>query len=642
MKRFITTNEYLVLIYRMTLMMIIYSMCRVGFYLFNSDLFGNVDFDGFLIIMRGGWMFDISALLYLNLLYLVLFLLPFRFKFSSWYRSLLKWVFIVTNAVGLVANVSDFIYYRFTLRRTTFNVFETFQNEENLLQLWGRFIIDYWYAAFFWVFMVTLMVLLYGRLRSKPFNFASGWWYTPVALVFMVLFSGLTIVGMRGGYKHSTRPITMSNAGKFVNSPEEMALVINTPFSMLRTIGKTTFKPVHYFSEEEVEAIYSPVYAPPVETDKKPMNVVIFILESFNRENSGYLNPHLDNGNYKGYMPFLDSLMQHSYVFTQAFANGRKSIDAMPSVLASLPALVQPFILSEYSSNKINGMGSLLKEMGYHTSFFHGAPNGSMGFDAFAKMAGFDSYYGKSEYNNDEDFDGIWGVWDEPFFQFFGEKLNTFEEPFVSAIFSVSSHHPFKVPEKYEGVFPKGTLPIHQCIGYTDMALRKFFAEVKTEDWYENTLFIITADHSVPSHYPEYKTNINGFAVPLFFYTPNSALLGIDNEPAQQTDILPTVMNLVGYPEGYVAFGNNLMAVDKAKDRFVMNFANESYQFIKGDYVYYFDGHEIVAFYNYKEDIFLKNNLKNKVEPSEGSFKLMEAFIQQYINRMVENKLTVN
>ncbi|HKL71502.1 MAG TPA: hypothetical protein VJ855_02505, partial [Marinilabiliaceae bacterium] len=212
MKRFITTNEYLVLIYRMTFMMIIYSMCRVGFYLFNSDLFGNVDFAGFLIIMRGGWMFDISALLYLNLLYLVLFLLPFRFKFSSWYRSLLKWIFLGTNALGLVANVSDFIYYRFTLRRTTFNVFEAFENEENLLQLWGRFIIDYWYAALFWFFMVVLMVFLYGRLRSKPFNFARGWWYTPVALVFMALFSGLSIVGMRGGYKHSTRPITMSNA----------------------------------------------------------------------------------------------------------------------------------------------------------------------------------------------------------------------------------------------------------------------------------------------------------------------------------------------------------------------------------------------------------------------------------------------
>ena len=220
--------------------------------------------------------------------------------------------------------------------------------------------------------------------------------------------------------------------------------------------------------------------------------------------------------------------------------------------------------------------------------------------------------------------------------------MNTFEEPFVSALFSVTSHHPFQVPKEYEGVFPKGTLPIHQCIGYTDMALKKFFEEAKKSDWYDNTLFIITADHSVPSHYPEYKTNINGFAVPLFFYTPNGTLLGIDEDPAQQSDILPTVLNLVGYPNGFVAFGNDLMAKDKVEDRFVMNYTNESYQFIKGDYVYYFDGQEIVAYYNYKEDNFLKNNLKGTVDPSKEALQLMKAFIQQYINRMIENELTVN
>lgn len=626
----------------MAFMMIIYSLCRIGFYFFNIDLFANVDFSRFLIIMWGGFMFDLSALLYLNMLYLFLFLLPFRFKFATGYRSFLKWLFIGTNSLGLAANVSDFIYYRFTLRRTTFSVFEAFQNEENLFLLWGRFIIDYWYAVIFWAAMVILIVFLYGRLKSKPFRFATNWWYSLIAMVFLALFGGLTVIGMRGGYRHSSRPITMSNAGKFVNSPEEMALVINTPFSMLRTIGKTTFQPVDFFTDEEVDKIYTPVYEPPTDTISKPMNVVVFILESFNRENSGYLNPDLDNGSYKGYMPFLDSLMQHSYTFTHAFASGRKSIDAMPSVLASLPALVQPFILSQYSSNRINGMGTLLKEKGYNTSFFHGAPNGSMGFDSFAKLAGFDSYYGMTEYNNNEDFDGYWGIWDEPFFQFFEETLNTFEEPFVSALFSVTSHHPFQVPKEYEDVFPKGTLPIHQCIGYTDMALKKFFEEAKKSDWYDNTLFIITADHSVPSHYPEYKTNINGFAVPLFFYTPNGTLLGIDEDPAQQSDILPTVLNLVGYPNGFVAFGNDLMAKDKVEDRFVMNYTNESYQFIKGDYVYYFDGQEIVAYYNYKEDNFLKNNLKGTVDPSKEALQLMKAFIQQYINRMIENELTVN
>lgn len=639
MKR-IEANEYLVLIYRIGLMMLIYSLCRLGFYFFNTGFFTNVNFPDFIHIMWGGLMFDISALLYLNSLYLFLFLLPFRFKFRPGYRQFLKWIFFVFNGAGLAANVSDFIYYRFTLKRTTFSVFDAFKNEDNMLQLWGRFLIDYWYATLFWVVIVALMVWSYGRLKSKPFSVARGWWYTPVALFFLALFSGLTIVGMRGGYRHSTRPITMSNAGKFVDAPEEMALVINTPFSILRTIGKTTFKPVRFLPDDQIESVFTPVYQAPDSVVKQPMNVVVFILESFNRENSGWLNPTLDGGHYKGYTPFLDSLMQQSLVFPNAFANGRKSIDAMPSVLASLPALVQPFVLSEYSSNRINGFGTLLNEMGYHTAFFHGAPNGSMGFDAFAKMAGFDAYYGKDEYNNNDDFDGVWGIWDEPFFQFYANTITTFKEPFATALFSVSSHHPFQVPDKYKGVFPKGTLPIHQCVGYTDMALRRFFETASKTEWYKNTLFILTADHSVPSHFPEYKTNINGFAIPLVFYAPGLQLKGVNNRLAQQIDILPTLMHLIGYPKGFVAFGNDLLKSDSPS--FVLNYSNESYQFMKGDSVYYFDGEAIQAFYNYKKDPFLSHNLKKTGHPDEAAVKTMKAFIQQYINRMVRNELTVD
>ncbi|GAO31834.1 LTA synthase family protein [Geofilum rubicundum] len=329
-------------------------------------------------------MFDISALLYINIFYLFLYLLPFPFKFKGWYQKGLKGLFLVTNAVGLAVNVSDMIYYRFTLKRTTSSVFDIFAHEENMLGLWLQFLVDYWYALVFWLLLTGLMVFLYGRLKPKPIPFSSKWLYPVTGLAFMLLFTGFSVVGMRGGYRHSTRPMNMSNAGKFVDSPEEMALVLNTTYSMLRTIGKKSFVPLNYFSEPELSTLFSPEKYP-VQKDTMVQgeaalltnyNVVVIILESFNREHSGYLNPQLDGEDYKGYTPFLDSLMQESLTFSQAFANGRKSIDAMPSVLASLPALVQPYVVSEYSSNRINGLGSMLRDYGYHTSFFHGAPNG--------------------------------------------------------------------------------------------------------------------------------------------------------------------------------------------------------------------------------------------------------------------------
>ncbi|MCA1745239.1 MAG: sulfatase-like hydrolase/transferase, partial [Bacteroidales bacterium] len=627
-------NEYLVLIYRMAVMMLLYSLTRLGFYFFNSSFFPNVSFSGLLTIMKGGLMFDISALLYINVLYLLLYLLPLPFKFKGWYQMSLKVLFLVTNAVGLAVNVADIIYYRFTLKRTTSSVFDIFANEENMGNLWLQFLVDYWYALVFWLLLTGLMVFLYGRLKPKPIPFSSKWFYGLSGLVFMVLFSGFSIVGMRGGYRHSTRPINMSNAGKFVKSPEEMALVLNTSFSMLRTIGKKSFVPLSYFPEEQLAKVFTPEHFPDVEdtTSFKDYNVVVIILESFNREHSGYLNPQLDGGEYKGYTPFLDSLMRESLTFAQGFANGRKSIDAMPSVLASLPALVQPYVVSEYSSNRINGLGSMLRDHDYHTSFFHGAPNGSMGFDAIARLSGFDHYYGRTEYGNDADFDGIWGIWDEPFFQFFAEKLNGFPEPFATALFSVSSHHPFKVPAKYEGVFDKGTLPLHQCVGYTDKALRDFFEAARKAPWYDRTVFVITADHSVPSHFETYKTNINGFAVPIVFHAPGLALKGLDHSLAQQIDILPTLMGLLNYPEPYVAFGNDLLDLEREDDRFVLNYVSETFQFLMNEWAIYYDGKKVVALYNRLEDPLLRNNLiQNRAVP-EKEFEFFKAIIQQYNN----------
>lgn len=636
-------NEYLVLSYRLVVVMLAFTICRIGFYLYNVDFFPNVDGDGFIEILRGGLMFDLCAVLYLNLLYMLLFLIPFHFKFSKWYQVVLKSIYMLTNGVGLAANVSDFIYYRFTLKRTTWSVFEVFKNEENMGTLWFRFLIDYWPALLFWIAMMVLLYFLYGRVAPKPFPIRSKLLYAVCSLVFLALFSGFTVGGIRGGFRHSTRPINMSHAGKFVDAPEEMAIVLNTPFCMIRTIGKTSFEPLHYFPEDKIEEVYTPEYnlSAPDSTFKK-MNVVVIILESFNREHSGFLNPQLDNGNYKGYTPFLDSLMQESLTFVNAFANGRKSIDAMPSILASFPALLQPYVTSQYSSNKISGIPGLLAEKGYHTSFFHGAPNGSMGFDAVARLLGFEHYLGMDEFGDNSQYDGYWGIWDEPFFQFFAETLGSFPQPFMSTLFSVTSHHPFQVPEQYEGVFPKGNLPLHQCVGYTDMALKRFFERVSKESWYENTIFVITADHSVPSHFDEYKTNVNGFAIPIVFHAPSLGLKGLDSKLAQQVDIFPTIMHLLGYEGSFISFGSSLIDEGFDDKRFVLNYVNETFQFVMNGWALYFDGKRLIAFYDMEEDPMLANNLIGKVPEPQQELLLMKAVIQQFNNRMIENKLTIS
>jgi phosphoglycerol transferase MdoB-like AlkP superfamily enzyme len=372
----------------------------------------------------------------------------------------------------------------------------------------------------------------------------------------------------------------------------------------------------------------------------KPLNVVILILESFGKEYSGFFNKQLDNGSYKGYTPFLDSLYAEGFTSKYSYSNGRKSIDAMPSVLSSIPMFIEPYIVTHYSTNDISSIAAILKEKGYYSAFFHGAPNGSMGFLAYAKSAGFDDYFGLNECG-DKDWDGTWAIWDEEFLQFYAGKMGEFKQPFVTSVFTASSHHPFHIPEKYEGKFPEGTQPIHKCVGYTDYALREFFKKMSQYEWYNNTLFVITADHTNQKTHDEYLTDVNLYAVPILFYHPGSNLKGLETLPVQQIDITPSILGYLNYDKPYFAFGQDVFSTNEA-DKFVVNYNNQLYQFFQHDYFLQFDGQGTKSVYNYKTDVFLRDNLAGKVTEQAEMETSLKAIIQQYIARMTSNRLRVD
>ena len=415
---------------------------------------------------------------------------------------------------------------------------------------------------------------------------------------------------------------------------EETGKVLQEPGSMVR-----------YFEENELETIMTPVHQPEGSKPLEQKNVVVFILESFSKEYFGYFNHDLDSGTYQGYTPFLDSLAAHSLTFPLSLATGRKSIDAMPSVLSSIPMIISPYILTPYSTDEVSSLASYLGKKGWQTGFFHGAPNGSMGFQAYSRSCGFDAYYGKDEYNNNDDYDGYWAIWDEEFLQFYGRTMSSMQEPFMTAVFTATSHHPFQVPERYEGVFPEGTHPLHRCIGYTDYALRRFFAYAKTQPWYGNTLFVLTADHTNVLTHPEYTTDKGRYEVPIIFFDPQmdeAVRTRERNYPVAQTDILPSVLEYIGYDEPYFAFGQSVILSDK-KEPYVVNYNNPVYQIFSDSLLLQFDGKEVTGLYNFQQDRLLQQNLKERIEEPEpqAMLRYLQATVQQYISRVKENRLTV-
>jgi phosphoglycerol transferase MdoB-like AlkP superfamily enzyme len=482
--------------------------------------------------------------------------------------------------------------------------------------------------------------LLYNQVKVKKPAVKNQVAYHIVNILIVPLFAGLAVIGARGGYRHSTRPISISNAARYVENPRDVAIVLNTPFSLLRTFNKKTLVRYEFFDDEKLDKLYNPHYIPKDTGLFRQENIVIIILESFSREYIGSLNKNLLSGTYKGYTPFVDSLISVSLTFDVTIANGKKSIDAMPSIFASIPSLETPYTISHYANNDINGLPDLLKTKGYYSAFFHGAPNGSMGFDSFSRMVGFNDYFGMNEYPGTGDFDGMWGVWDEPFLGFFACKLNSFKQPFLASVFTVSSHHPFKVPDKYKDKFPKGPAPIVQVVGYTDYALRKFFNEINDKPWFNNTLFILTADHTNESLHKEFQNDYGSYSIPVIFYKPGSELTGIRNRIAQQIDIMPTILNYLNFDREYIAFGNDLM--DDSCESFAFNTSGSKYHLYMKDHILEMIENHPVGLYNFKDDMYLENNLLDTNPELQNSMEeKLKAIIQVYNSRLIDNNMVV-
>jgi phosphoglycerol transferase MdoB-like AlkP superfamily enzyme len=640
-KNFPGGNIYLVLAFRMLLLYVAYSICRIVFYEINYSHFTDIRGKEIFTIFTAGLLFDTSAIIYTNILYLLLYLLPFKFRHNKNYQNVLMVLFFLTNGIALVANIADIAYYEFVLQRTTLDFFDQFKNEENMGDLSIKFIFNYWYLSLLWLGLMVFIIFFYKRVKVGSPRIQSGIHYFIYGMVGFVLSFILIIGGARGGFKQFAQPITMNNAWSYVKKPDHAAIVLNTPFTLIHSIEKKGLDRVNYFSSQtELDNIYIPFHKAENFPARKE-NVVIFIVESLNKEFVGSLNKDLDNGNYEGYTPFLDSLVGVSKTYRHSYANGRKSIDILPSLFCSLPRIGLPFVLmTPYYRNKLNSLPGLLKEMGYKSAFFHGAPNGSFGFQSFTNIIGVDEYYGMSEYNNDKDYDGSWGIWDEEFMQYFASTIDTFSTPFMAALFTLSSHHPFSLPEKYEKRFLKSNIPQERCIQYMDYSLKRFFEKASAMPWYKNTLFIITADHVSVNQRPEFKNEIGYFSVPIIFFKPGSNMIGTDTiTNAQQIDIMPTVLNYLGYNKEYFAFGKDIF--NKVEKNYAFNFLNDSYRLFFDDKLLVFNGKEtnslfkVQGFRNLNE-LSLETNKAEK----DSMEIFLKAYIQQYVNRMIDNRLS--
>ncbi|MCB0396349.1 MAG: LTA synthase family protein, partial [Flavobacteriales bacterium] len=405
--------------------------------------------------------------------------------------------------------------------------------------------------------------------------------------------------------------------------PEMIPFALNTPFTFIKSASGTHLSKVDFMSEEEADRRISTLRQSRSNALPFRPNVVVIILESFSSEFTAA-------GPGPSYTPFLDSLMKEGTGFPEAFANGRKSIEGLPSILAGIPALSdQPFISSVYAGNRIDALPALLASEGYHTSFFHGVDKGTMGFDDFCGLAGIKHYYGRESYEDihgEEGYDGTWGIFDHRYFAYFSSEISHFPEPFFTTLFSVSSHHPYRVPDDYQDRVIAGDHPLQTVISYTDIALRELFKRLEKEDFYRRTLFVITADHTGTPVSEQAHTPKGAFTVPILYFMPGQTLPTNFASITQHIDVFPSILDLTVSRKNYFCFGTSVFSADHRNG--AISYTQGVYQWITKEQVIQ---HTL-------ESMTQKGQEQNAVR--DENLLDLEAFIQQYNNHLINNTMT--
>ena len=593
-------------------LLVIYTTSRIFFFLnnrINLESFSFIDF-------IEGIRFDLSALAYINIPILILLLFPTKLRHNKDYIKFTNSLFYILNFIFIVFNNIDIEYYRFTQKRSTFDFIELILLGSDARNVIPQYLSDYWRITLFTAIQIWFLFKINNQYQFHNSSLKINIFKRTLPFLIGTL---IFIISARGGFQ--LKPIKPINAGEISNS-KNTSLILNTPFTVLHSLDENKLISYSYFDKSKLDSIYKTTHIFDKE-DSKP-NVIILIMESYSKEYIGFYN----NGN--GYTPFLDSLMNNSLVFTNAYANGLKSIEALPAITASIPSLMDdPFITSNYAQNSFESIASLLNKEDYKTSFYHGGYKGTMGFYSYCKKAGFSDYFGLEEYDNINDFDNSWGIYDKPFFKYFAENVNTKGEPFFSTFFSLSSHPPYTLPNDYLKKFDSvNKIGIRETIFYSDFSMKNFFNNIENKTWFNNTVFIITADHTSAENYnKKYNNKIGRYTIPLIIYSPDGSFKGINNNVVQQIDIMPTVLEIIGYNKPFFSFGKSLLS----EKNWAINYIQNEYCLIKENSIILSKSEE---YSSYKDWNLTDTNMINV-----DNINLLKAIKQDYNYRMINNKI---
>lgn len=630
----------ILLVYRLLASLLALSISRWLLYMFNVQFFHQTSLGEALFLFFYGMRFDLAVTVVLNLPLILYYCYPSKIIFNRIPQKISDFIYVTTNAIAILLNFIDIITFRFFGRHLSIAFLKLLRTSDEIS--WGtvgQVLFDHWYLLVVYILFVLIInvVATHTRLREDVNHIEKRWRLRQIVSLFLML-----VLSLLAWYKElQSRQIDMEIAMRYTN-PQNVPILLNTPFCILSSHEKPV-EPHHDYKVISDDFIHTDltanrfIVADSLIADTLPSNVVVIVMKGIGQEMIGYYNPK----HRFQLTPFLDSLLAHSLTF-DGRSNSRRSIEAMPALLAGIPSLMDDdFINSKYANNSFDAYAQHLQAIGYHTIFMHGGNNGAMGFDQFSQRAGFKYYFGRIEYDDDNDYDGRWGIYDGPFLQYASQTLNRIHDPFAATFYMLSSRYPYKVPHDF--LFPEESYywtGFEKTVYYTDCALRDFFLSASQMPWFANTLFVITSDFSNSEHFqPEYSNVWGMYAIPLAFYWPERIEAQHCEEIAQQIDLGPSILSALKVNDTLFCFGRNLFS-DSTQQNFISYF-NLTYQYCDGTYLVQSDGHQPYGIYKPHLDPLLNDNLFGRLQCPD-IFEKLYCYLEEYNNRMIDNNLFTN
>ena len=615
---------------RLLAVLFLYSIHRVLFLFYNQEVFRAAPWREIVHAFGFGVRFDLVAVFLISAPFIALAYFPWPGEISG---SLARWFdrfFLLLHIPFLFLNCADLEYFGFTGRRITMEIFRI---HGDIRDQAGQLLVHYWQvplwsllsAAFLW--WVCRAVPLPGR---RPASIVRR-------LIVLATASLVTVLMIRNSFQ--SKPLMVPHAFVYGTQPVGN-LVLNTPVGFLQSysvlLGDSLPRTTYFGSVREYWPLLSLGAHAPRTRDLQ--NIVVVIVESLSSSYVGAENPASE------LTPFIDQLARSGLHFRNFYAAGRRTVYALPALFAGVPGLMDEAVFnSAYQGDSFFGLGHTLRENGYRTAFFHGARNGSMGLDYASKIVGFQEYFGKDEFLSwpgarKEDYDGDWGIFDEPFLGFVVDRLDGFREPFAAAILTLTTHQPYAIPKKYEGEFPAVRDPMARCVRYLDRSLSGFFESARKKSWFRNTLFIITADHTYSPRGMVRPDLLQQHHIPLILYHPSRQLPAADTEKVgYQGDLAPTVLDYLGIdPRKKTVFARSLfgtspgMAMFRSSGRYVL---------VQNDFVVTYSDTSGPGLFRYPNGPGHRLEEVNDPVLREQRAKILKALVQHHNNGLLDNRL---